>query len=301
MHVRTDDDLDPDDDDLELEDDPTIARAPVDPVDDDEFESDEASEIGASHERPKRWTVDPIHSDPDFEAIDKPAGLSTVSERWRPQATTVIDEVWRRWRRVDPDAPRPHVVHRLDRDTTGVLLFARHRDAQVALREQFRLRTVNKTYEALVTGVPSPAAGRIEIEVEVDPRRPGGVRTVRRGKPCRTDYEVLEVFREHAWVRLHPHQGRTHQIRISLQSIGHPCVVDARYGSADPLLLSSFKRHYRAGRGRPEHPLLARLGLHAARLELAHPMSGQVMAIEAPLPKDLSSTLRQLRRWARWR
>ncbi|MEM7260637.1 MAG: RluA family pseudouridine synthase [Planctomycetota bacterium] len=291
-----DDDLPPVEEELPVEE-------PYDDADEiadgDEREYEDLGETDARPKRRPRIQITVLHRDEHFEAIDKPTGLATVSERWNPHAPTVISELWRHWRREDADVVKPHVVHRLDRGTTGVLLFARHRDAQVALREQFRLRTVQKSYLALVQGIPAEPQGLIEVELLPDPRHLGKMRTARRGgKECRTEYEVIETFRDHAWVQLRPHQGRTHQIRVSLEAIGHPCAIDDLYGSSEPILMSRYKRNYRTGRGREERPLLGRLPLHAATLELDHPGTGERMTIEAPLPKDLASTLRQLRKWA---
>lgn len=221
-----------------------------------------------------------------------------MSERWDPAAPTAIDLLWERWRRDDPDAPRPHVVHRLDKDTSGLLMFARHADAQRSLREQFRERTVEKRYLALTAGIPSPPEGSIEIDIEPDPARPGRVRIARTGgKHCETAYRVLAVHGWFAWVELRPRTGRTHQIRISLREVEAPCAADPFYGDGRPLLLSTFKRDYKEGRGGIERPLLDRCGLHAAELRFDHPRTGERTTIEAPLPKDLRTALRQLERW----
>jgi 23S rRNA pseudouridine1911/1915/1917 synthase len=241
-----------------------------------------------------------LHDDADLTAIDKPPGLTSISERWDREAPTAIDLLWRIWQGSEPDAPRPHVVHRLDKDTSGVLLFARHAAAQGDLRRQFRERTVEKRYFALTSGTPSPPEGCCEISVEKDPGRPGRMRLARRGgKACRTEYRTLAVHGTHSWVELHPLTGRTHQIRITLRELGAPCVSDLLYGDGEPLWLSKVKPGYRATRGEPERPLLGRLGLHAASLALSHPGSGEPLRIESPLPKDLRATLTQLERWAR--
>jgi len=239
-----------------------------------------------------------LHDDADLTAIDKPPGLTSISERWDPEAPTAIDLLWRRWRSADPDAPRPHVVHRLDKDTSGVLLFARHAAAQGDLRRQFRERTVEKRYLALTAGVPSPPEGTCEIAIEKDPSRPGRMRIARRGgKACRTEYRTLAIHGVHAWVELHPFTGRTHQIRITLRELGAPCVADLLYGDGEPLWLSRVKPGYRASAGEAERPLLGRLGLHAASLTFDHPATGERLRIEAEVPKDLGAALRQLERW----
>lgn len=247
--------------------------------------------------RKRQHKIETLFRDEHLHAIQKPAGLSTVDDRWDPDADTVIDVLWRAWQKDDTDAPRPHVVHRLDRDTTGVIVFARHREAQRALREQFRRRTTRKSYVALAQGCPQPTTGTIEIQVDDDMRRAGRMRVVKRnGKECVTHYEVLETFRGYSWIQLRPITGRTHQIRVSLQAIGHPCAVDSLYGGERALFASHWIRNYKLGRGREELPIIDRVTLHAERLEITHPATGEPLIIQAPLAKDLAATLVQLRK-----
>lgn len=255
-------------------------------------------DVPPTRRRPRVPKISVIHDDADLCAVDKPAGWSTVSERWDTHATPVIDALWAVWKKQDPDALRPHVVHRIDKDTSGVLLFARHRDAQADVRGQFRERLVQKSYVALVRGTPTPVSGSIEIEIDEDPRKAGRMQVVRRGgKECFTEYEVLEVFEGFSLVRLHPKTGRTHQLRISLQSIGTPCVADPVYGDGEPLFSSSWIRRYRTGRNEVERPVLDRTALHAEKLALAHPDSGDPLELGAELHKDMKVTLKQLRKW----
>jgi len=240
-----------------------------------------------------------IYSDEHFVAINKPAGISSVSERWSPDQKCLIDLVWDRWKIEDPNAPKPHVVHRLDKETTGVILFARHGEAQAGLRKQFMERTTKKTYHTLVEGIPEPAHGKLIFHVEENPAKPGTMRINRQGKECQSEFELLKAFDHHSWVEVRPKTGRTHQVRLTMLQTGAPCCCDSVYGSGAPLLLSTYKRSYRPGRGQEERPLLARLGLHALRLEIQHPEDGANLVIEAPLPKDLRASLRQLERWSR--
>ncbi len=118
------------------------------------------------------------------------------------------------------------------------------------------------------------------------------------GKECEASYETLETFRGLSLVRVRPTTGRTHEVRVALRHLGTPCAVDPQYGSADPILLSSFKRGYRTGRGREELPLVARLTLHAESIEFPHPSGEGTVRATAPLPRDLAATLKQLRRHA---
>ena len=191
------------------------------------------------------------------------------------------------------------LVHRIDRDTSGVLLLARTSDSQRALTRQFMDRTVAKTYLAIVRGSPADSAGR--IDAPVGEMRGNLVRVCvnpRRGKPAVTDWEVLERFVGYTLLRCRPLTGRQHQIRLHMQIAGMPLAVDDLYGGSSGILLSSFKHDYKLGRGREERPLIARLTLHAESIEFDHPSQGKRMRFEAPLPKDFRATLNQLRKYA---
>ncbi len=252
--------------------------------------------IGPKCRSPSAAPLAPIsvlYRDEHFWAIDKPAGFATVSERWQPDAETLIAALWREWQKRDPEALKPHVVHRLDKDTPGVLIFACHRDAQVELRRQFQNREVRKTYHALVEGEPEPAEDTIELTLDSDPKRSGKMVASKSGKLCRTHYRVETRFRGVTWIELQPLEGRTHQIRVSLAHRGHPCAIDPFYGSDRPITLDRFKKT----KGRPG-VLIDRLTLHASQIEIRHPATGRPQTIRAKLPKDLASTLKQLERWA---
>jgi RluA family pseudouridine synthase len=241
-----------------------------------------------------------LHEDADFLAVNKPAGLATIPGRTEPES--VMDQLARQLARRDrlAEPPKLLVVHRLDRDTSGVLLVARHTDAQRKLTSQFGKRTVGKVYWALVAGTPDPAEGEIAIALEPDPDRPGAMKPTRRRSRTKavSQYRVLEEFRGLSLVEVRPVTGRPHQIRVHFQAIGHPLAVDPIYGSAEGLMLSRFKAGFRLKRGDRERPLIARLTLHALRVGFARPSDGQPMEVEAPLPKDFRATLEALRKWA---
>jgi len=225
-------------------------------------------------------------------------GISTVSERWAPEQKCLIDLVWDIWKTEDPGAPKPHVVHRLDKETTGVILFARHGEAQAKLRKQFMDRTTRKTYVTLVEGCPEPPEGEATFHVEENPSKAGTMRFCKKGKECQSSFRLIYAFDRHSWVEVLPRTGRTHQVRLTMAQLGSPCCCDSVYGSGDHLLLSTYKRDYRSGRGETERPLLSRLGLHALKIEVKHPTTGEQIEIEAPLAKDLKASLRQLERWS---
>jgi 23S rRNA pseudouridine955/2504/2580 synthase/23S rRNA pseudouridine1911/1915/1917 synthase len=263
----------------------------------DEFEDDGGAERGRRERRPEPVVV--LLDDPKFTVVAKPAGVPSVPERFAKDKRTIVDLVETIWKRADPKAGKPVICHRLDRDTSGCLVLAKDHETAAKLMESFRDRKVSKTYLALVLGAPQPPSGEVEFQVAPDKFRPGAMVIVeKKGKECSDSYETLETFRGLSLVRVAPKTGRTHEVRLGLKHLGTPCAFDLLYGGRDPILLSSFKRGYRVGRGQEEQPLIARLTLHAATLEFPHPSGTGTVRAEAPLPRDLETTLRQLRRHA---
>jgi RluA family pseudouridine synthase len=250
--------------------------------------------------------MDILHEDAEFLVVNKPAGIPVIPGRFEPDS--VLRELGRQLAKRDKTpGPKLLVVHRLDQDTSGVLVLARTTDAQSRLSSQFSDRNIEKTYHALVRGLPEPAEGDIDAAVGADPERPGSMKvwTGRGGKAAHSHYRVLEEFRGVSLVEVRPTTGRTHQIRVHMASIGHPVAVDPLYGPripggkpAEGLFLSEFKAGFRMGKGQHERPLIGRLTLHALRLKFARPGDGRMMEIEAPLPKDFRATLEALRKWA---
>jgi 23S rRNA pseudouridine1911/1915/1917 synthase len=170
---------------------------------------------------------------------------------------------------------RPGLVHRLDRDTSGLLVVARDESALRNLQAQWARRTVEKAYLALVRGAPREPTATIEAPIGRDPRHRQRMAVVAAGRPAATDYRTLERLRGATLLECRIATGRTHQIRVHLASIGHPVVGDRLYGSAEPELGRQF--------------------LHAARLGFRHPRTGEPLVFESPLPSDLSAYLQARR------
>jgi RluA family pseudouridine synthase len=227
----------------------------------------------------------------DLVAVNKPPGLSAVHDRNRPGEPTAVELL-------EATHGRIFTVHRIDRDTSGVLLAARNAEAHSHLSAQFEAHSAMKTYLCIVRGHPDWDSKRVDA-----PLRPNAGRAHRtvideaNGKPASTMFSVAERFRGLALVVAVPEQGQRHQIRAHLEHLGHPIVCDPLYGDERPLLLSEVKRGYRST-GRDERPLLDRLALHAEQLTFVHPSSGDAVAVIAPLAADIEVTLKQLRRWA---
>jgi 23S rRNA pseudouridine1911/1915/1917 synthase len=190
---------------------------------------------------------------------------------------------------------RPGIVHRLDRDTSGVLLVAKNDRAHGKLASQFEARTIEKSYLAIVAGRPIRDRDVIEEPIGEHPRHREKM-AIRRNDPearhAETFYEVVEAFDGFALVRAIPKTGRTHQIRLHLDHIGCPVLCDRLYGGRAVITRGEIRRQ-----PDDETVLLDRQALHAQRLRFTHPETGQSIEIEAPLPADMTGVLDELRQW----
>lgn len=240
-----------------------------------------------SEDRPQPMDLAVVHQDADLLVIDKPAGL-VVHPAAGNRAGTLVNGLLHH----DPALaalPRAGIVHRLDKDTTGLMVVARTPAAHRALVEQLQARSVHREYRALVRGRVT-AGGT--VDAPIGRHRTDRVRMAVRedGRPAVTHYRVLERLRAHSWLRVYLETGRTHQIRVHMARIGHPIVGDPVYGG---------RQGPPAGAGAEAVAALRafrRQALHAARLALVHPRSGEPMAWESPLPADLAHLLEVLRR-----
>ncbi len=236
--------------------------------------------------------IDIIHEDESLIIVNKPADLLTIPDRFDATKLSLIkllseyytEKIW--------------IVHRLDRETSGIICFAKTEDAHRNLSQQFFNRTVDKIYLALVDGKPNPEMGTIDARIGPHPTLPGKMIVSRIGKKAITDYKVIEIFKAFSLVEANIHTGRTHQIRVHLKHLGHPIVVDALYGKRSEFFLSEVKhRKYQLGKEQEERPLMSRTVLHAHQLTIDHPLTGERMAFSVPLPKDFQAVLNQLRKW----
>jgi len=187
---------------------------------------------------------------------------------------------------------RPGIVHRLDRDTTGVMVVAKNDTAQWKIAKQFERRQVKKTYLAIVHGVPELTADRISAPLGMHPRvREKYAIRPEIGKEAITFYEVIESFRGFSLLKLAPQTGRTHQIRVHLSYLKHPVVADDMYGGK-----LVYPWQLKDAETAVEEPVISRFALHASTLEFKHPTTEEVVKFEAPLPEDMQNLLDMLRK-----
>lgn len=227
-----------------------------------------------------------LHEDEHLVAIDKPSGMA-VHPVGRIRHSTLVNKLHARYRDTDTAQDRvPRLGHRLDRDTSGIVVAVLHRSADARITELFTRREVRKTYFAIVQGVPAQDEGEIDAPLgealDADTSMHMGVRPD--GLPSRTTWKVRASIGTHALLELHPHTGRTHQLRVHLAHIGHPIVADHLYGDPRPWMAARVDRDLPPER---DAVLLDRLALHAHRLELTHPMRDEPLVIESPLPADM--------------
>jgi 23S rRNA pseudouridine1911/1915/1917 synthase len=191
-------------------------------------------------------------------------------------------------------AYRPGIVHRLDRDTSGVIVAARTNLARYHLVEQFKNRTVSKEYHALVVGEVPYDSDYVDLPIATDPKNKERMKVDRRnGKPASSFYEVIERFKGFTYVKVLPHTGRTHQIRVHMGHLGFPVIADALYCKGTGRKYWNLVEKVR-GEGRPV-PLISRHALHARRLTITHPVTEEKVTFESPLPRDME----QLKEWLR--
>ncbi len=217
-----------------------------------------------------------IHEDPQAFVIDKPPGLATQGgTKTDRHVDGLLDAL-----QFDYDS-RPKLVHRLDKDTSGVLLLARTSRSAAFFAKAFSSRTARKVYWALVAGVPPVSDGMIELPLAKQPGSGGEKMHVdqKEGSPARTRYRVIErAGNRTAWVELQPFTGRTHQLRVHMAAIGHPIIGDGKYGGLEAFLTGTISR---------------KMHLHARRLKVDHPDGGSIDVV-APLPTHFAASIEQL-------
>lgn len=229
-----------------------------------------------------------IYSDEHFVVLNKKSGILIAADRYNQDAPR-LDLL------ASEEFGRLYAVHRIDKDTSGLIVYARTPEAQQNLSVQFEKRLVQKTYHALVYG--HPLWQDLHVDLALQPDGDARHRTVankRFGKPSVTDFHVIGNCGPYSWIEAKPKTGRTHQIRVHLAENGFSIVCDPLYGgNQKPVRLSEIKRKWN-GDEEEERPLLSRLALHAYKIEFTHPATGENVSYTAPYPKDMDATRKQL-------
>jgi 23S rRNA pseudouridine955/2504/2580 synthase/23S rRNA pseudouridine1911/1915/1917 synthase len=230
-----------------------------------------------------------IFENDDFIAINKEAGMLTIPDRHDDTQLSLYKILTRKYGKI-------FIVHRLDKDTSGLILFAKNEKAHKYLSQLFEHRKIEKKYLGIVNGSMPANQGAINEPIAEHPVRKGTMILNPKGKPSLTNYRVIEDYGIYSLVEFEIQTGRTHQIRLHTNSLGHSIICDPVYGSDKPILLSSFKKKYRLSHGDlEERPIISRLGLHSHRLHFKN-YDNVDFLMDAPLPKDMKALLQQLRK-----
>jgi RluA family pseudouridine synthase len=238
-----------------------------------------------------------LFEDDAVMAFDKPSGLLIAPDRWDKSRENLMDLVHAKL------GEEVANVHRIDADTSGLVLCAKTKPALDFLSGQFQSKSVAKIYHALVVGMPAMDEYTVDFVLKEDEAKPGRMCVVKKhGKASVTEFTVRDRFprpagrASFAYLECRPLTGRTHQIRVHLASSGTPILNDPFYGDETRLLLSDLKRGYK---GRlDERPLIARLALHAGSLTFTHPLTREKTTLVSPLPKDFDVALKYLRKFS---
>lgn len=227
-----------------------------------------------------------IAEDENLVAINKPSGLLSIPDREGKDISlkqilkTKYGEIF--------------TVHRLDKETSGIIVFAKNEQTHKHLSQQFEARETQKIYQGLVLGSPTQESGVINEPLAEHPSKKGLMTVHKKGKESITEYQVLENFKSYSWMQFRILTGRTHQIRVHMKFLEHPVVCDNLYGDGKPVFISKLKNRYNLSQSEEqERPILNRLGLHSYQLNFKT-IKGEKYNLEAPLPKDLRATLNQL-------
>lgn len=229
-----------------------------------------------------------IYSDDDILVVNKRSGLLIAQDRYDTEAPRLDIAVEKEFGKI-------YAVHRIDKDTSGAVIYARNPEAHRNLSMQFENREVKKIYHCLVNG--HPMWKDLHVDLKLQPDGDSHHRTVanqRYGKPAVTDFHLIGCCGPFSWIEARPLTGRTHQIRVHLKENGFAIVCDPLYsGNTKPVKLSDFKKKWN-GDEIEERPLLSRLGLHAYSITIAHPKTSEPMTFCAPYPRDLEAVRKQM-------
>ena len=237
-----------------------------------------------------KLSLEIVYEDDSIVVVNKPPHFLSIPDRYRPELYNVYNMLQEKYGEI-------YTVHRIDKETSGIMVFARTPEAHKHLNDQFVNRETSKIYLAVIDGVPYEDEGTIDKPIKNNPGKSGQMMVHPDGKASLSKYTVIEKFKRYAVVDVQIFTGRTHQIRVHLKSIGHPLMIDNLYGNTEAFYLSSIKKkRFNLEKQTEEKPLMSRTCLHAKALGITHPATGKKVKFEAPLPKDIKALLNQLRK-----
>ena len=240
----------------------------------------------------KKKLYEILYEDKDLIIVNKSAGLLVGADRWdseAPRLDKILEELYK-----DGEEAKIYPVHRLDKETSGLIIYALNAEAHKILNADFQNRKIEKTYHAVSAGIPQEENFKTEAKLRIDGDKLH--RTVideKKGKESLTEFSLLKKFSRFCLLEARPITGRTHQIRAHLKHLGLPILCDNLYGNGEPVYISALKKNWR-GDKYEERPIISRLALHAHSLKFFHPISKEKIEISASYPKDMAGLINQL-------
>lgn len=232
-----------------------------------------------------------IYEDDSILVISKPAGMLTIPDRYDSEAANLKQDLEGIYGKI-------FVVHRLDKDTSGIMVFCKDAESHKHLNGQFQENKVDKLYHVVVSGIVQQDEIDIDIPIIADPAVKGKSKPSAKGKESLTKLKVVERFRVATFVECDLISGRHHQIRVHCAAIGHPLLVDRLYGKNSEFFLSTIKRKYNLKKNTEEIPVINRVTMHSFSIGFHHPVTNERMDFEAPYPKDFNALLNVLRKYS---
>lgn len=234
---------------------------------------------------------DIIWEDDNYLVLNKKAGVLSIPDRYHDDKVNLFSLLVHYRGVIYP-------LHRLDKDTSGLMIYAKNEEAHKRMSELFEDRKIYKEYSAILTRTPFKENGIIETNLAASLHKKDQMVVSKKGKFAITEYEVIESFQDFSLCKIVIRTGRQHQIRVHMAHLGHPLAIDKKYGVKTEIFAQDLKsKKFNPNRRGESKPLMSRHSLHAFKIGFAHPFTNEKMMFEAPYPKDFKALLNQLRKW----
>jgi 23S rRNA pseudouridine955/2504/2580 synthase/23S rRNA pseudouridine1911/1915/1917 synthase len=232
-----------------------------------------------------------VFEDDSIIVINKPSGILSIPDRYNTALPSLYSQLKKEYGTI-------FIVHRLDRDTSGLIIFAKDAESHRTLNIGFENNEIIRKYDVVVEGIVHQDYMEIDIPLRPSRKKVGLTVPSAKGKPSLTKVTVIEKYRNSTFLECELITGRHHQIRVHLQTIGYPLLIDDLYGNKMEFFVSSIKRKFNLKKGTEETPLISRLTMHAKYLQFHHPKTSQLIELQADYPKDFSSLIRVLKKYS---